>query len=108
MRYERLGETLRASRPDADAIPFVDLAAQHRELEGELVAAFRSALSTVGFVGGPEVTAFGDGVRSIHRHAELRRGRKRTDALRFVPGAGVKAGDEVITVPNTFIATTEP
>ena len=34
-------------------IPFLDLVTPHRELEEELVAVFRCALETAGFVGGP-------------------------------------------------------
>jgi len=89
-------------------IPFLDLVTPHAELNDELVNAFQEALKTAGFIGGPmvdclerEFSAFCDtrfcvGVGSG------------TDALRFaLSAAGVAEGDAVITVPNTFIATTE-
>ena len=39
-------------------IPFLDLVTPHVELEEELVAAFRAALHTAGYVGGPAVSGF--------------------------------------------------
>src|SRR5436190_22453777 len=39
-------------------VPFLDLVTPHRELEEELVDAFRRALSSAAFIGGPEVEAF--------------------------------------------------
>ena len=39
-------------------IPFLDLVTPHRELEEELVEAFRDALRSAQFIGGPEVEAF--------------------------------------------------
>jgi dTDP-4-amino-4,6-dideoxygalactose transaminase len=89
-------------------IPFLDLVAPHRVLEDELVAAFRRALQTAGFVGGPEVLAFeGDFARFVGTPDAVAVS-SGTDALRFAYLAlGVRPGDEVVTVPNTFIATTE-
>lgn len=90
------------------AIPFLDLVAQHRPLEDELVAAFRKAVQTAGFVGGPEVAAFEREFAAYVGAAECVAVNSGTDALRFAYQAlGLAAGDEVITVPNTFIATTE-
>lgn len=89
-------------------VPFLDLVTPHLELEGELTSVFHDALASAGFIGGPMVsdfeaafaqfcgTRFGVGVGSG------------TDALRFALSAvGVKPGDVVVTVPNTFIATAE-
>ena len=36
-------------------VPFLDLVAPHVELEEELVAVFRKAIRTAGFIGGPMV-----------------------------------------------------
>jgi dTDP-4-amino-4,6-dideoxygalactose transaminase len=91
-----------------EAIPLVDLVAQHRALGDELVAAFRQALATAGFVGGAEVSAFEAEFAAFIGTAGCVGVGSGTDALRFAYQAlGVRAGDEVITVPNTFIATTE-
>src|ERR1700722_12752271 len=90
------------------SIPFVDLVTPHLELEQELTAVFRQALRTGGFIGGPMVekfeSAFADFCGANHAIA-ISSG---TDALRFaIMASGVQAGDVVVTVPNTFIATTE-
>lgn len=90
------------------AIPFLDLAAQHRGLRADLQEAFLRALDGAAFVGGPEVAAFEREFAAFagsHGSVAVNSG---TDALRFAYQAlEVRPGDEVITVPNTFIATTE-
>jgi len=89
-------------------IPLVDLVTPHQELEEELVSVFRSALKTAGFVGGPMVEDF---EREYAEFSDVKYCvgvASGTDALRFaLIAAGVKSGDTVVTVPNTFIATTE-
>ena len=89
-------------------IPFLDLVTMHEELEPELVSVFQGVLRTAGFVGGPMVEGF---ERDFARFCDskycvgLASG---TDAVRFaLMAAGVRAGDVVVTVPHTFIATTE-
>ena len=90
------------------AIPFLDLVTPHVELEEDLVALFRRVLHTAGFIGGPMVedfeTAFAEFCDVRHAIAV----NSGTDALRFaILASGVQPGDVVLTVPNTFIATTE-
>src|SRR5947207_5630507 len=89
-------------------VPFLDLKAQHAALEAELTEAFRTIVRDAAFVGGPEVEAF-EREFAAFCHASGAVGvSSGTDALRFAYLAmGIKPGDEVITVPNTFIATTE-
>ncbi len=89
-------------------VPFLDLVAPHRQLEPDLTAVFRSALLTAGFIGGPVVEEF------ERRFAEFVRVKhcigvgSGTDAVRFaLLAAGVGKGDIVVTVPSTFIATSE-
>lgn len=90
------------------AIPFLDLVAPHEELKAELCGVFETALTTGGFVGGPMVDAF---EKEFAKYCEARYCigvGSGTDALLFaLIASGVKAGDVVITVPNTFIATAE-
>src|SRR5215467_9285746 len=89
-------------------VPFLDLVSPHLELEEDLVAIFRRSLRSAGFIGGPmvenferEFAAFCDAKCCVGVGSG-------TDALRFaLIAAGVRPGDTVITVPNTFIATTE-
>lgn len=93
---------------DDRKIPFLNLAELHQELEPELIPVFQNALRTAGFVGGPLVQKFETEFAEFCgvRHAVgLASG---TDAVRFaLMAAGVQAGDVVVTVPNTFIATSE-
>jgi len=90
------------------SIPFLDLATTHIELEEELTGVFKSALHTAGFIGGPVVEQFEQAFAKFCRTTHCIGVGNGTDALRFaLAAAGVKLGDIVITVPNTFIATTE-
>ena len=89
-------------------IPFLDLPSQHRELEDELVEVFRDALRTASFIGGHQVQAFEEEFAQFCGTKYCIGANSGTDALRFaLIAAGIGPGDEVITVPNTFIATTE-
>jgi dTDP-4-amino-4,6-dideoxygalactose transaminase len=89
-------------------IPFLDLVTPHIELENELVSVFRNALRTAGFIGGRPVEEFEQGFATFCDTRHCVGVGSGTDALRFaLIAAGVRAGDSVVTVPNTFIATTE-
>src|SRR5207248_3117743 len=89
-------------------VPFLDLKSQHPALEGELTDAFGRTLRGAAFVGGPEVEAFETEFAQFCKVGGSVGVGSGTDALRFAYSAmGVSPGDEVITVPNTFIATTE-
>ena len=91
-----------------NGIPFVDLITPHRELEDRLIAVFRQALLTGSFVGGAMVEQFEEEFASFCQTEYCVGVGSGTDALRFaLIAAGVQAGDVVITVPNTFIATAE-
>src|SRR5262245_8091046 len=92
----------------AAPIPFVDLVSVHRELEEEFVAVFRGALQSGGFIGGPMVEDFEREFAAFCGARWCIGVGSGTDALRFaLIAAGVRPGDTVVTVPNTFIATTE-
>jgi dTDP-4-amino-4,6-dideoxygalactose transaminase len=80
----------------------------HVELEEELVSVFRRALNSAGFVGGPMVEQFEKEFAQFCEVEYCVGVGNGTDALRFaLIAAGVQPGDTVVTVPNTFIATTE-
>lgn len=90
------------------SIPFLDLVTPHLELEEELTAVFRRALFTGGFIGGPMVEEFEAAFATFCNAKESIAVSSGTDALRFaLMACGVKPGDVVVTVPHTFIATTE-
>jgi len=89
-------------------IPFLDLVTPHREVEEELIDVFRSCLRTASFVGGEQVQGFEQEFAEFCETKYCVAVNSGTDALRFsLIAAGIGPGDEVITVPNTFIATTE-
>ena len=94
--------------PRSAGVPFLDLVAQHQPLEAELVEVFRRAVQKAAFVGGPEVEAFEREFADFVGAPQAVGVNSGTDGLRFAYQAlGLQPGDEVITVSNTFIATTE-
>ncbi len=89
-------------------IPFLDLAQIHVSLEKELTDVFVAALRSGKFVGGTAVETLEKQFAQFCGTGYAIAVNSGTDALRFALfAAGVKPGDIVITVPNTFIATTE-
>jgi dTDP-4-amino-4,6-dideoxygalactose transaminase len=89
-------------------IPFLDLVSPHMEIEEELVAVFRNALHTAAFIGGKAVEDFENAFAQFCEVGHCVGVGSGTDALRFaLVAAGGRPGDGVVTVPNTFIATTE-
>ena len=92
----------------SNSIPFLDLITPHVELEQELMGVFRQALHTAGFIGGPMVENFEKAFAEFCDTKYSIAVSSGTDALRFaLMTSGVSAGDVVVTVPHTFIATTE-
>jgi dTDP-4-amino-4,6-dideoxygalactose transaminase len=90
------------------AVPFLDLITPHLELEEELVEAFRKALRSAAFVGGPEVEAFEQEFAEYCGTKYCVGVANGTDAVRFgLMASGIGQGDSVITVSHTFIATVE-
>ncbi len=93
---------------NAEKIPFLDLITPHRELETELLAVVQKVLQTAGFVGGPMVEGFEREFAEFCDSKYCVGVASGTDAVRFaLTAAGVQTGDVVVTVPHTFIATTE-
>lgn len=89
-------------------IPFVDLVSMHRDLAPELLDACKRVIETAGFIGGPEVEGFETEFAEFCNAKYCVGVNSGTDALRFaLMAAGIQPGDTVLTVPNTFIATTE-
>lgn len=95
--------TGRASEPP---VPFVDLAAQHTALRGEIDAAIARVIDQGQFVLGDEVARF-EAEFAAYCGARFAVGvASGLDALTLALTAlGIGPGDEVITAANTFIAT---
>jgi dTDP-4-amino-4,6-dideoxygalactose transaminase len=93
---------------NSGSIPFLDLVTPHIELERELTRVFQQTLTTAGFIGGPMVEEFEKAFATFCNTDFSVAISSGTDALRFaLMACGVKPGDAVVTVPHTFIATTE-
>ncbi len=89
-------------------IPFFDLREGTRTIRAEIDEAIARVIDNTAFVLGPEVDRFEEEFASycdVSYSAGVSSG---TSALHLVlQGYGIGPGDEVITVPNTFVATVE-
>ncbi|MFZ0936111.1 MAG: DegT/DnrJ/EryC1/StrS family aminotransferase [Bryobacteraceae bacterium] len=89
-------------------IPFLDLVASHEELKEELCEVFARVLKTAAFVGGATVEGFERDFAEFCGTQHCVGVASGTDAVRFaLMAAGLRKGAIAVTVPNTFIATTE-
>jgi len=89
-------------------VPFLDLKLQHEGLRGEIEEAVRRTIESTGFVLGPELSQFEQEFAHYCDCEHAVGTSSGTAALHLALLAlGVGPGDEVITVPNTFIATVE-
>lgn len=87
-------------------IPFVDLQAQMRSIRGEIDAAIAGVLDSCQFTLGPQVEAFEHEFAAFCQRPFGVAVNTGTSALHLaLLAAGVGPGDEVITVPFTFVAT---
>ena len=97
-----------ASTPAISDIPFLDLVAQYESIKPEIDDAIQSVIDRAAFASGPFVKAFEE---SFAVYCGLPYGvgvSSGTSALHVLFAAlDIGPGDEVITVPNTFIATVE-
>jgi dTDP-4-amino-4,6-dideoxygalactose transaminase len=87
-------------------VPFLDLKRQYREIQDEVNAAVMGVLESCQFILGPEVAAFEEEFANYCRVRHAVGCNSGTSALHLaLLAAGIGAGDEVITVPFTFVAT---
>ena len=92
----------------SEGVPFLDLITPHQDLENELVSIFRHSLENAHFVGGPLVESFEKAFAEFSNCEHAIGVSSGTDALLFaLIACGIEAGDVILTVPNTFIATAE-
>ena len=89
-------------------VPFIDLRVQHEPLMGEFMAAFRQVTESSAFAGGPFVASFETEFAAFCGTRYALGVGSGTDALWLsLHALGVGPGDEVITAPNSFMATAE-
>ena len=87
-------------------VPYLDLKAQYQSIKPEIDAAIARVLESGQFVLGPEVAAFEQEFAAYCGAAECIALNSGTSALHLaLLAAGVGPGDEVITVPFTFVAS---
>ncbi len=89
-------------------VPFLNLRAAHDPLKAEIMAAIQQVIETSAFAGGSFVARFDEEFAAYSRTKHSIGLGNGTDAL-WLPllALGVGHGDEVITVPSTFMATAE-
>ena len=91
-----------------DHVAFLDLAALHAPLRGQLDAAWDHTLARSSFVGGATVAAFEERWAEYCGTAHCVGVANGTDALELVLAAlEIGPGDEVLVPANTFVATAE-
>ncbi len=89
-------------------VPFLDLKSEYAELRDEILAALDRICRESAFVQGPEVEAFEKEFASFCGTKHCVALSSGTAALHLgLLALGVQPGDEVITTPNTFLATAE-
>lgn len=91
---------------DRMQVPFVDLARQFRSIEAELTRAFTDVGRSGGYIMGERLEAFERDAAAYLDVAHCLGVADGSDALFLIMKAlGIGAGDEVITAPNSFIAS---
>jgi len=89
-------------------IPFVDLKAQYDSIKDEIDGAIQNVLDNTSFIMGEELEKFEEEFVSFCNTKFTIGVANGSDALILALRAcGISKGDEVITVPHTFIATAE-
>src|SRR5438874_13530837 len=89
-------------------VPFLDLKAHHAPLLEKFDCAIREVVESSAFAGGPFVEKFEQEFAAFCSSSHATAVGNGTDALWLsLLALGIGEGDEVITVPRTFIATAE-
>ena len=89
-------------------VPFLDLQTQYQGIRNEINQAIQQVLDDSAYISGPYVESFENDFANFCRCQHAVGTSNGTSALWMcLQGLGIGPGDEVITVPNTFIATAE-
>jgi dTDP-4-amino-4,6-dideoxygalactose transaminase len=89
-------------------VNFLDLKVQYEAIKDEIADALQAVLDKTAFAGGPFVAQFEEEFAAFCQAEHAIGCGSGTEALWLaLLAAGVGPGDEVITTPNTFIATAE-
>ena len=89
-------------------VPFLNLKAQYQSIKEEISVGLQKVLDNTAFAGGPFVSQFEKEFAMFCQADSVTGLGSGTSALwAAIQGLGIGKGDEVITTPNTFIATAE-
>ena len=89
-------------------VPFVDLEAQYRNLKTDIDEAIQSVIDDTAFIRGPYVKAFENEYAEAYGVKHCISVANGTDAIYIVLRMlGIGPGDEVVTVANSWISTSE-
>ena len=89
-------------------VPFGDLSVQYQSIKPEIDAAIQSVIDRTAFIKGPDVSKFEDDFRDVMGSTYCVSCANGTDAIYITLKAlGIGPGDEVITVANSWISTSE-
>src|SRR4051812_19468040 len=95
-----------AARPGQVRVPFSDMRVQFAQIRHEVMDALMEVADSGGYVLGPKVAAFEEAFAAAHRVKHCVAVNTGTSALHLgLIAAGVGPGDEVVTTPMTFVAT---
>ncbi|MEI7576159.1 MAG: DegT/DnrJ/EryC1/StrS family aminotransferase [Armatimonadota bacterium] len=87
-------------------VPFLDLKQQYLGIREEILEAVTRTLDSGAFILGPEVAAFEEEFKAFTGTEHVVGTSSGTTALQLaLLSMGIQPGDEVITVPHTFVAT---
>lgn len=90
------------------AVPFLDLAATHQQVAGEIELVWRQIIASSSFIGGEHVERFEQEWAAYCQSDHAVGVGNGTDALLLALRAlGIGPGDEVLLPANTFVATAE-
>src|SRR4029079_4787144 len=89
-------------------IPFVDLKAQYESIKADIDTAISNVINETAFIGGKYVKAFEQQFGSLYGVQHVISCANGTDSLYIIMRMlGIGAGDEVITVANSWISSSE-
>jgi len=91
-----------------DKIPLVDLKSNYLSIKGDIDSAIANIIENTAFIMGKPVLDFEkEYAKATESKFCISTSNGTASVLLALQAIGLKPGDEVITVPNTFIATTE-
>ncbi len=89
-------------------IPFVDLKSQYYSIKNQIDESIKDVIENTGFIGGRFVSDFEINFSKIYNVKNVISCANGTDSLYIIMKMlGIKAGDEVITVSNSWISSSE-